>query len=100
VRLITSGAAAFLSVGPAIAVALTDAGFDVRVDEYQEPGYGDHRARPRTDDETVVHVLSAPDEVRPGPGRTVAEEALPIEPGGRPEVWGDATYEVRVEPAS
>jgi hypothetical protein len=100
VRLLTSGAAAFLSVGPAVAVALTDAGFDVRVDEYQEPGYGEHRTDTRSEDETIVHVLSAPGEVPAGPGQVVAGETLPLEPGGRPEVWGDAVYEIRVQPAA
>lgn len=96
VRIATPGIAAFLSVGPAVAVAFTDAGLEVRVDEFQEPGYGTHRARAAQGPETTVCVISKVGPVPDGPGTSVATEALPLEPGGRSEVWGDDSFEVRV----
>lgn len=97
VRLLTTGGAAYLAVGPAVAVILEDAGHEVHVDGYQAPGYGEHRTRPAEPGEVVVHVISAKGPAPEHPGTVVAEENLPLEPGGRTDVWGDDTFVVRVE---
>lgn len=97
VRIVSVGGSAYLSVAPALGVALVDAGFDVRVDPVHEP-FWDHRAVPPSADETVLCILSAPEEIPAGPGEVLASERLPIESGGRAEVWGDAVYELRILP--
>lgn len=96
VRLAPIGGAAHLTVAPALAVILEDAGHHVLIDPYQAAGYGDHRTRPRADGEVVVYVISSRGPAVDRPGVVVAEEQLPLEEGGKPEVWGDDTFVVVV----
>jgi hypothetical protein len=86
VHLATRGSAAFLALSPSLAVALEDAGVDVRlestededVDTAQRDGYGPHRLELADDPGARVHVLTGTGELPEVPGTTVARFALGV----------------------
>jgi len=86
VHLATRGSAAFLAISPALAVALEDAGVDVRlettddltVDAAQKEGYGPHRLELAPDPGARIHVLTGHAELPEVPGRTVARYTLGV----------------------
>ncbi|HEX7135743.1 MAG TPA: hypothetical protein VF228_24405 [Iamia sp.] len=84
VHIATRGSAAFLAISPSLAVALEDAGVDVRlestdadtVDAAQREGYGPHRLELAPDPGARVYVVTGSGELPEVPGRTVGSFAL------------------------
>ncbi len=98
VRLVMIGRSAFVAQGPALAAALVEDGYEVRVDPELAPGFGDRRAtRRKGGGEALVQVLSDQGTPPPGVGERVARATLPSEPGGVDNSWTDDTFEVWVD---
>jgi hypothetical protein len=84
VHIATRGSAAFLAISPSLAVALEDAGVDVRlettddltVDEAQRGGYGPHRLELAPHPGARIHVVTGGDDLPEVPGRLVARFGL------------------------
>jgi hypothetical protein len=97
VRLRMTGASAFVAQGPALAAALVEDGYEVRVDPGLVDHWGERRAVAPRRDEALVQVLSArTGDLVPGRGRLVVEGRLPLEPGGVADSWNDDAFEVWV----